>query len=88
MYKVTKLKYVGETSTNKHKAFTYGKEYYLRRSQDGNSLILTTDTFDKVLIDNKLTVQRHKNILSKFVLVENMFFKNYKEFRIWLTKSK
>jgi len=74
MYKVTKLKYVDETSTDKHEAFTYGKEYYLRPSKDGNSLILTTDTFDKVLINHKLTVQRHDDLLNKFIFVEDMFF--------------
>jgi hypothetical protein len=89
MYKVTKLKYIGETSTYKHEAFTHGKEYYLRPSKDGRFIVLTTNTFDKVITLSPFAARYlNQQLLSKFEKIEDVYFKNYKEFRKWLFESK
>jgi hypothetical protein len=83
VYKVTKLMYTGETTKDKHSAFTKYNTYYVYKSKDGSKTMLTTDTFDKCIFDDKLTVQRRvsEDLLKKFVVIETLYFKNQKEFK-------
>lgn len=82
MYSVEEYRYDGITNGE----FTYGKHYFVRKTKNSNYTMITTNDKEKMLFQPKLSIGNDvsKVLLKSFAKVNNLHFKNYKEYKRYL----
>lgn len=82
MYKVDEYK----CQLVRHDHFTKGQRYYIRTSKNGERVMITTDTHEKVLCDNTLSNTMSMKMLDRdFEYIRSKTFKNYAESKLYLS---